>query len=128
MAVVDEIRRGDDSVVFPKDVKAPHELYLSQSTFQPPGKPGLRLGQDLSARSGVTTTTVNAVKSRFYVNSTWAGLLPSLNGMINFGKPKTVGDWIIHIAGAIVAIFLVSVDDSASCGCGFERSEAMVCH
>jgi hypothetical protein len=25
----------------------------------------------------------------------------------NFGKPKTVGDWIIHIAGAIVAIFLV---------------------
>jgi hypothetical protein len=28
-------------------------------------------------------------------------------GMFNFGKPKTAGDWIIHIAGAIVAIFLV---------------------
>ncbi len=27
--------------------------------------------------------------------------------MFNFGKPKTAGDWIIHIAGAIVAIFLV---------------------
>ncbi len=27
--------------------------------------------------------------------------------MFNFGKPKTVGDWIVHIAGAIVAIFLV---------------------
>ena len=27
--------------------------------------------------------------------------------MFNFGKPKTVGDWIIHIAGAVVAIFLV---------------------
>jgi hypothetical protein len=27
--------------------------------------------------------------------------------MFNFGKPKTAGDWIVHIAGAIVAIFLV---------------------
>ncbi len=27
--------------------------------------------------------------------------------MFNFGKPKTAGDWIIHIVGAIVAIFLV---------------------
>ena len=59
LAVVDEIRRGDDSVVFSKDVKAPHERYLSQSTFQPPGKPGLRRSQDLSARSEVTTTTVD---------------------------------------------------------------------
>ena len=27
--------------------------------------------------------------------------------MFNFGKPQTVGDWIVHIAGAIIAIFLV---------------------
>jgi hypothetical protein len=27
--------------------------------------------------------------------------------VFNFGKPKTVGDWIVHIAGAIVALFLV---------------------
>jgi hypothetical protein len=27
--------------------------------------------------------------------------------MFNFGKPKTTGDWMVHIAGAIVAIFLV---------------------
>jgi hypothetical protein len=27
--------------------------------------------------------------------------------MFNFGKPKTAGDWIVHIAGAVVAIFLV---------------------
>jgi hypothetical protein len=27
--------------------------------------------------------------------------------MFNFGKPKTAGDWIVHIAGAIIAIFLV---------------------
>jgi hypothetical protein len=27
--------------------------------------------------------------------------------MFNFGKPKTAGDWFVHIAGAIVAIFLV---------------------
>jgi hypothetical protein len=27
--------------------------------------------------------------------------------MFNFGNPKTAGDWIVHIAGAIVAIFLV---------------------
>gem|GEM_PF-4622879 len=27
--------------------------------------------------------------------------------MFNFGKPKTAGDWMVHIAGAIVAIFLV---------------------
>jgi hypothetical protein len=27
--------------------------------------------------------------------------------VFNFGKPKTVGDWIVHLAGAIVAIFLV---------------------
>jgi len=27
--------------------------------------------------------------------------------MFNFGKPKTAGDWLVHIAGAIVAIFLI---------------------
>jgi hypothetical protein len=27
--------------------------------------------------------------------------------VFNFGKPKTAGDWIVHIAGAIVAVFLV---------------------
>jgi len=27
--------------------------------------------------------------------------------MFNFGRPKTAGDWIVHIAGAIVAIFLI---------------------
>jgi len=27
--------------------------------------------------------------------------------VFNFGKPKTAGDWIVHLAGAIVAIFLV---------------------
>ena len=27
--------------------------------------------------------------------------------MFNFGKPKTPGDWIIHIAGAIVALYLI---------------------
>jgi hypothetical protein len=27
--------------------------------------------------------------------------------MFNFGRPKTTGDWIVHLAGAIVAIFLV---------------------
>ena len=27
--------------------------------------------------------------------------------MFNFGTPKTVGDWIVHIAGGIVALFLV---------------------
>jgi len=27
--------------------------------------------------------------------------------MFNFGQPKTVGDWIVHIAGAIVALFLI---------------------
>jgi hypothetical protein len=27
--------------------------------------------------------------------------------MFNFGRPKTAADWVVHIAGAIVAIFLV---------------------
>ena len=27
--------------------------------------------------------------------------------MFNFGKPKTAGDWIVHVAGAIVALFLI---------------------
>jgi hypothetical protein len=27
--------------------------------------------------------------------------------MFNFGQPKTAGDWIVHIAGAIIALFLV---------------------
>src|SRR5271166_2701 len=27
--------------------------------------------------------------------------------VFNFGRPRTAGDWIVHIAGAIVAIFLV---------------------
>jgi hypothetical protein len=28
-------------------------------------------------------------------------------GMFNFGTPKTIGDWIVHIAGGIVAVFLI---------------------
>jgi hypothetical protein len=28
--------------------------------------------------------------------------------MFNFGKPKSAGDWIVHIAGGIVAILLVA--------------------
>jgi hypothetical protein len=27
--------------------------------------------------------------------------------MFNFGTPKTVGDWIVHIAGGAVAAFLI---------------------
>jgi len=27
--------------------------------------------------------------------------------MFNFGKPRTAGDWLVHIAGAILAIFLI---------------------
>jgi hypothetical protein len=27
--------------------------------------------------------------------------------VFNFGKLKTVGDWIVHIAGAVVALILV---------------------
>jgi len=27
--------------------------------------------------------------------------------MFNFGNPKTAGDWIVHIVGAIIAILLV---------------------
>lgn len=27
--------------------------------------------------------------------------------MFNFGTPKTVGDWVVHILGGIIAIFLV---------------------
>jgi hypothetical protein len=27
--------------------------------------------------------------------------------VFNFGSPKTPGDWLVHLAGAIVAIFLV---------------------
>ena len=27
--------------------------------------------------------------------------------MFNFGKPKTAADWLVHVAGAIVALFLV---------------------
>jgi hypothetical protein len=35
-------------------------------------------------------------------------LFPCYDAFVfNFGKPKTLGDWIVHIAGAIVAIFLV---------------------
>jgi hypothetical protein len=27
--------------------------------------------------------------------------------MFNFGKPKTPVDWIVHLFGAIIALFLV---------------------
>lgn len=27
--------------------------------------------------------------------------------MFNFGRPKTAADWIVHILGAIVALFLI---------------------
>jgi len=41
-----------------------------------------------------------------------AAELPDLHAcydsfVFNLGSPKTGGDWIVHIAGAIVAIFLV---------------------
>lgn len=29
------------------------------------------------------------------------------SSMFNFGKPKTGADWLVHVAGAIVALFLV---------------------
>ena len=29
------------------------------------------------------------------------------SSMFNFGKPKTAADWLVHVAGAIVALFLV---------------------
>jgi hypothetical protein len=35
------------------------------------------------------------------------GVLVVRCGVFNFGKPKTAGDWIVHVAGAIVALFLV---------------------
>jgi hypothetical protein len=38
----------------------------------------------------------------------WATQRACYDGrMFNFGKPKTVGDWMVHVFGAIVAIFLV---------------------
>jgi hypothetical protein len=27
--------------------------------------------------------------------------------MFNFGKPKTAGDWLVHVIGAFIALFLV---------------------
>jgi hypothetical protein len=27
--------------------------------------------------------------------------------VFNFGKPKTAGDWIVHVIGAIIALFLI---------------------
>jgi hypothetical protein len=27
--------------------------------------------------------------------------------MFNFGKPKSAGDWIVHVIGAVIALFLV---------------------
>ena len=27
--------------------------------------------------------------------------------MFNFGKPRTAGDWIVHILGAFIAMFLI---------------------
>jgi hypothetical protein len=38
----------------------------------------------------------------------WVGLAACYHcRMFNFGKPKTAGDWIVHVAGAIVAMFLI---------------------
>jgi hypothetical protein len=31
----------------------------------------------------------------------------TISPMFNFGKPRTAGDWLVHVAGAIVALFLV---------------------
>jgi hypothetical protein len=27
--------------------------------------------------------------------------------MFHFGKPKTAGEWVVHVVGAIVALFLI---------------------
>lgn len=27
--------------------------------------------------------------------------------MFNFGRPRTAGDWIVHILGAFIALFLI---------------------
>jgi hypothetical protein len=34
-----------------------------------------------------------------------ARVLPS--PMFNFGRPKTAGDWIVHLSGAVIALFLI---------------------
>jgi hypothetical protein len=41
------------------------------------------------------------------VNALFSADLVLPCGVFNFGKPKTMGDWIVHVAGAIVALFLV---------------------
>lgn len=30
-----------------------------------------------------------------------------LSSMFNFGKPRTVSDWIVHVIGALIALFLI---------------------
>jgi hypothetical protein len=49
------------------------------------------------------------VLSRCFANTDWSLLRAKCYDSIvfNLGNPKTGGDWIVHIVGAIVAIFLV---------------------
>jgi hypothetical protein len=35
------------------------------------------------------------------------GRTDTISRMFNFGKPRTAGDWIVHVLGAVVALFLV---------------------
>jgi hypothetical protein len=47
----------------------------------------------------------------YYVNRAWAGRgeIPraTICRVFSFGRPKTPGQWIGHIVGAIIALFLV---------------------
>lgn len=27
--------------------------------------------------------------------------------MFNFGRPRTAGDWVVHLVGALIALFLI---------------------
>ncbi len=43
----------------------------------------------------------------------YASMLGTIDGkvlpshMFNFGKPKTAGDWIVHVVGALISLFLI---------------------
>jgi hypothetical protein len=44
--------------------------------------------------------------------------------MFNFGRPKTLGDWIVHIAGGIVALITHLVDAADLCALKISRVKA----
>lgn len=87
---------------YPGNQEPIRDCYVRQA---PEGMPHLLISERVTSRLPVWT---NCVRHPVICSDASS---PKPNcyypHMFNFGKPKTAGDWIVHVIGAIIALFLI---------------------